>query len=132
MKKIFIRIMALIVVVMMANGVGAQQLTEQQAKERAMRYLATHDKEIASRSKGLARAGNPSNKEHLTSAKVGAKSIYAFNCEGGGYVIASADSRALPVLGYSDTGSIDWEQMPENMRHRHAGQPTGLQGRGYD
>lgn len=116
MKKIFIRIIVLIVVVMMANGVGAQQLTEQQAKERAMRYLATHEKEITSRNKGLARAGNPSDNVHLTSAKVGAKSIYAFNCEGGGYVIASADSRALPVLGYSDTGSIDWERMPENMR----------------
>lgn len=116
MKKIFIRIIVLTVVVMMANGAGAQQLTEQQAKERAMRYLDTHEKEIVSRSKGLARAGNPSDKERFTSTKVEAKSIYAFNCEGGGYVIASADSRALPVLGYSDTGSIDWERMPENMR----------------
>ena len=116
MKKIFIRIIVLTVVVMMANGAGAQQLTEQQAKERAMRYLDTHEKEIVSRSKGLARAGNPSDKERLTSAKVEAKSIYAFNCDGGGYVIASADSRALPVLGYSDTGSIEWERMPENMR----------------
>ena len=116
MKKIFIRIIVLTVVVMMANGAKAQQLTEQQAKERAMRYLDTHEKEIVSRSKGLARAGNPSDKERLTSAKVEAKSIYAFNCDGGGYVIASADSRALPVLGYSDTGSIEWERMPENMR----------------
>ena len=116
MKKIFIRIIVLTVVVMMANGAGAQQLTEQQAKERAMRYLDTHEKEIVSRSKGLARAGNPSDKERFISAKVEAKSIYAFNCDGGGYVIASADSRALPVLGYSDTGSIEWERMPENMR----------------
>lgn len=116
MKKIFIRIIVLTVVVMMANGAKAQQLTEQQAKERAMRYLDTHEKEIVSRSKGLVRAGNPSDKERLTSAKVEAKSIYAFNCDGGGYVIASADSRALPVLGYSDTGSIEWERMPENMR----------------
>ena len=112
----FIRIIALTVVVMMAVGAGAQQLTEQQAKERAMRYLATHEKGIASRSQGLARAGGHLNKEQLTTANVEAKSIYAFNCEGGGYVIASADSRALPVLGYSGTGSIDWERMPENMR----------------
>ena len=116
MKKIFIRIIVLTVVVMMANGAGAQQLTEQQAKERAMRYLDTHEKEIANSGKGLARAGNPSDKERFTSTKVEAKSIYAFNCDGGGYVIASADSRALPVLGYSDTGSIEWERMPENMR----------------
>ena len=109
MKKIFSRIIVLTAVVMMTNGAGAQQLTEQQAKERAMRYLATHEKGIASRSKGLARVGNPSDKERLSSAKVEAKSIYAFNCEGGGSVIASADSRALP-----------------------AGQPPGLQGRGQE
>ena len=116
MKKIFIRIIVLTVVVMMANGARAQQLTEQQAKERAISYLATHEKGIASPGKGLARTGNPSDKERFISAKVEAKSIYAFNCDGGGYVIASADSRALPVLGYSDTGSIEWERMPENMR----------------
>ena len=63
MKKIFIRIIVLTVVVMMANGAKAQQLTEQQAKERAMRYLASHEKGIANRDKGLARAGNPSDKE---------------------------------------------------------------------
>lgn len=107
MKKIFIRIIVLIVVVMMANGVGAQQLTEQQAKERAGRFL----KERRSQKLGVRKEGVT-----LTAAKVEAKSIYAFNCEGGGYVIASADSRALPVLGYSDTGGIDWERMPENMR----------------
>lgn len=116
MKKIFIRIIVLTVVVMMANGAGAQQLTEQQAKERAMRYLDTHEKEIASRSKGFARAWNPSYSLSPYSFSPEPKSIYAFNCDGGGYVIASADSRALPVLGYSDTGSIEWERMPENMR----------------
>ncbi|MBR3655649.1 MAG: Spi family protease inhibitor [Prevotella sp.] len=27
-----------------------------------------------------------------------------------------ARDRALPVLGYSATGSIDWDRMPDNMR----------------
>lgn len=31
-------------------------------------------------------------------------------------MIASGDSRALPVLGYSATGSIDWDHMPDNMK----------------
>ena len=31
-------------------------------------------------------------------------------------MIASADDRALPVLGYSDSGTIDWEKLPDNMR----------------
>ena len=52
----------------------------------------------------------------LKATKVEAEKIYAFNVEGGGYVIASGDSRTLPVLGYSDSGSIDWTNMPENMR----------------
>ena len=112
MKKIFIRIMVLIGMVMMANGAVAQQLTEQQAKERAGRFL----KERRSQEAGVRREGVRREGVTLTAARVEAKSIYAFNCEGGGYVIASADSRALPVLGYSDTGSIDWERMPENMR----------------
>ena len=52
----------------------------------------------------------------LKAVSVDASSIYAFNCEGGGFVIASGDSRMLPVLGYNRTGSLDWERMPENMR----------------
>ena len=114
MKKIFIRIMTLMVMVMMADGAVAQQLTEQQAKELAGKFL----KERRSQESGV-RSLEKRRREAgvtLTATKVEAKSIYAFNCEGGGYVIASADSRALPVLGYSDTGSIDWERMPENMR----------------
>ncbi|MBQ3698785.1 MAG: C10 family peptidase [Prevotella sp.] len=42
--------------------------------------------------------------------------LYVFNMKGGGYVIASGDERALPVLGYSATGSFDWDRVPENMR----------------
>ena len=126
MKKIFIRIMVLIGMVMMANGAVAQQLTEQQAKERAGRFLKERrSQEAGVRSQetggrrqeaGVRREGVRREGVTLAAARVEAKSIYAFNCEGGGYVIASADSRALPVLGYSDTGSIDWERMPENMR----------------
>ena len=121
MKKIFIRIMVLIGMVMMANGAVAQQLTEQQAKERAERFLKERrslEAGVRSQETGVRRqeAGVRREGVTLTAARVEAKSIYAFNCEGGGYVIASADSRALPVLGYSDTGSIDWERMPENMR----------------
>ena len=122
MKKMFIRIMVFVVVAMMAGGVRAQQLSEQEAKGRAMRYLATRDKALARHISHSSYSRTPApprprtSAPELTSVRVEARGIYAFNCEGGGYVIASADSRALPVLGYSDTGSIDWERMPENMR----------------
>lgn len=86
----------------------AQHISEQQALDRVVQFLN-------SPSSTNARRVQAKNRE-LKSVPVEAESVYAFNVEGGGFVIASGDSRALPVLGYSTTGSIDWEQMPENMR----------------
>ena len=44
--------------------------------------------------------------------------LYVFNVlkSNGGYVIVSNDDCAVPVLGYSERGSLDIENMPENMR----------------
>ena len=109
-RMMLIRMTILILMVMVAGSVKAQQLTEQQARERVVHFLTAHDK-------AFARGEGDGEKDLLLApARVDAKSLYAFNREGGGYVIASADSRTLPILGYSDTGCIDWEQMPENMR----------------
>lgn len=103
------RLLFLFVLALLTLNVMAQQITEQQAKERALRYLASNS---AAKTRGL----NANATTRLDATKVEAQSIYAFNIDGGGYVIASADSRSLPVLGYSAKGKIDWEKMPENMR----------------
>ena len=42
--------------------------------------------------------------------------LILLNREGGGFVILSADDRALPVLGYSASGTLDPQRMPINMR----------------
>ncbi len=89
----------------------AQPITEQEAAERALQFIRKHN--TSSRARAMIRATSP---KILEAVKVEAERIYAFNVDGGGYVIASGDSRALPVLGYSDSGSIDWADMPENMR----------------
>ena len=78
--------------------------------ERALQYM--NSGKTSTRMAAPVRGGSA----ELNPAPVGAESIYAFNLKGGGFIIASADSRTLPVLGYSDNGSIDWEQMPENVR----------------
>ncbi|MCR5850806.1 MAG: C10 family peptidase [Bacteroidaceae bacterium] len=91
----------------------AQQLTEQQAMERALQYM--NSGKASAKARRMAAPANGGNMK-LEAAPVEAEKIYAFNIEGGGFVIASGDQRTLPVLGYSTTGSIDWEQMPENMR----------------
>lgn len=89
-------------------SVWAQQISEQQARERVIQFLSDN---TSATTRGLHERDG-----QMETAKVEVKSIYAFNLEGGGYIIASGDKRALPVLGYSDTGTIDWDRMPDNMR----------------
>lgn len=98
----------LFLLVVLAQGVWAQAISEQDAKARVLQYLKSSDR-------AKARPGKPLD-IRLTPARVGAEKIYAFNLDGGGYVIASGDCRALPVLGYSDSGHIDWENMPATMK----------------
>ena len=103
------RQLLLLVLVLMTAGVWAQQISEEQARDRALKFLTNND---AAKTRGL----NVGMDRKTVTAKTDVRSIYAFNLDGGGYVIASGDSRALPVLGYSATGSIDWDRMPDNMR----------------
>ena len=43
--------------------------------------------------------------------------LYVFNvADEGGYVIVSNDDRTIPVLGYSDNGHLDPDDMPDNMK----------------
>ena len=47
----------------------------------------------------------------------GAADYFVFNVPGErGFVIVSGDDRAYPVLGYSDKGSFDPDNLPENLR----------------
>ena len=44
--------------------------------------------------------------------------FYVFNIgDGGGFVIASGDDRTPTVLGYSDTGSMNLDSLPDNVRY---------------
>lgn len=42
--------------------------------------------------------------------------FYVYQNPDGGYVIISADDVAHPILGYSHTGQLDLDNMPDNMR----------------
>ena len=37
---------------------------------------------------------------------------YAFNVDGGGFIIVAGEDRATPILGYSDKGGIDFNNLP--------------------
>lgn len=46
----------------------------------------------------------------------GANDYYAFNLEGGGFIIIAGEDRATQVLGYSDKGQIDFNNLPYSLR----------------
>ena len=55
---------------------------------------------------------------HVESSSVdrNANAYYAFNVNGGGFVIVAGDDRISQVLGFSDEGQLDFRHLPENMK----------------
>lgn len=51
-----------------------------------------------------------------SSAVAGANDFYAFNLKGGGFVIISGEDRGAQVLGYSDQGYLDFNNLPYGMQ----------------
>ena len=105
MKKIFTLVMLLLVVL---TG-SAQPISRQEAMKRAIQFLQSSPAQGSTR---RAMTATPQLNEVATDMS----HLYVFNVDGGGYVIASGDERAVSVLGYSTNGTINWQRMPENMR----------------
>ena len=105
MKKISTLVMLLLVVL---TG-SAQPISRQEAMKRAIQFLQSSPAQGSTR---RAMTATPQLNEVVTDMS----HLYVFNIDGGGYVIASGDERAVSVLGYSTNGTINWQRMPENMR----------------
>jgi hypothetical protein len=54
-------------------------------------------------------------KNHFEFYSNGEKAIYAFNMQGGGYVLVAADDDVVPVLGYAYTGGFNNENLPPSL-----------------
>ncbi len=61
--------------------------------------------------------GDGQLKHVYTATNDGINTIYVFNRDNGGFVILSADDVAAPVLGYSDKGSFDPQNIPASMEY---------------
>ena len=106
MKKISTLVTLLLVVL---TG-SAQPVSRQEAMDRAIQFLQSTPAQGSTR---RAMTATPQLNEVTTDMD----HLYMFNVDGGGYVITSGDDRAVAVLGYSTTGTLDWQHMPENMRY---------------
>lgn len=97
-----------------ADIAGARQLSQDEALQRAMNSMqSTTSRKAPALNKGnitLAyKAANPK--------KADQQYFYLFNTGADkGFIIAGADERVAPVLGYSDNGTVDMNNLPPNMK----------------
>ena len=106
MKKSVLSFLCLVLCVLMAQ---AGPVDKQQAQQQAQAFFAKKGKTLKKVSKPY--------KAPRKAATTDEAYYYVFNSEGNnGFVIVSGDDRTAPVFGYSDTGSFDEKNIPENMR----------------
>lgn len=100
MRKRLLFLLALIVCGF--ASVWADEVTPEQAREIALKFMKSHS----------SRRAAPAMEQ-----PVKVSGLYVFNMSNnGGYVIVSNDDQTTPILGFSDSGSIDPDNMPSNMR----------------
>lgn len=103
-------VVILFVAMLCSIGAWADDVTAEQAEQQAIAFLTN----------SRATAGGPHYAPGTTPRlKLAGKvsGLYVFNvADNGGFVIVSNDDATTPVLGFSDSGSIDPNNIPDNMR----------------
>ena len=103
MKKLTITLLLMAVALLGTAG----PVSKQQAKSQANAFLRT---------RGLQVAGEPQRAPGNTSG-ADRQPLYVFNTAGNhGFVIIAGDDRAETLLGYTEEGRYDEENMPDNFR----------------
>lgn len=100
MKKILLTLVAFMATV----AVSAEQVSKHQALQKAQQFMP--GKQFGE-ARSFARSGGA----------IEGEPFYVFNAEGNqGFVIVSGDDRTTEILGYSKTGSLDLNHLPENLK----------------
>ena len=107
-----IRILLFLCCFAAVSTVWAATVSERQARATASRFMASH----AMPSANLTTVHKAPLKATTTTISDQA-AYYVFNANAGhGYVIVAGDDRAPAVLGYSDTGTFDAQDVPAAMQ----------------
>ena len=107
MKRITYIIILLLCIPLLMQGA---EMTQRQAMDKARTFLQQKLQN------GPAQMRRASQHLVMQPVEMAIPSLYAFNAEGGGYVIVSGDDRVETILGYSLDGCFDEADMPDNMR----------------
>ena len=101
MKKVFLMVWILV----LATSVLGKPVSQQEALLRAQEFMKGKQFTAASGARGV------------TSSSQLSANYYVFNAEAAeGFVVVSGDDRTVPILGYSEYGSLDLDDVPSNMQ----------------
>lgn len=99
----------------MSIALNAAPLTREQARLRAMEFLK--DVRGSRQLVPVQNAAKLAPRRAKATLDAQQELYYVFNRgESEGFVIVSGDDRTLPVLGYTDNGEFDYNDLPDNMR----------------
>ena len=111
MKKTFLLLITLIVSIVAMAG----PVTPDEARQNVAKFMNPRRAAAVTQNPEALRL--VSTNHYKVQDNTLAPSYYIFNVgKGEGYVIAAADDRVPAVLGYSNRGQIDPDNMPENMK----------------
>ena len=82
-------------------SIWADERTESQALKEAQQFVSSH---------------NHMKSAPTVKAAGQVSGLYVFNVSNGGFVIVSNDDQTVPILGFGDSGNIDPNDLPDNMR----------------
>ena len=104
------RIHSLLIAILAIGTIQAEPINENQARNIAANFMASHALQPTSL--------NMAHKATLTAGATSSEktAYYVFNASRGGYVIVAGDDRAPAVLGYSEKGTFDSQNLPESMQ----------------
>ena len=105
------RIVSLLMMLCIASAAFADNVSQSRAESLAKAFFsstATKGKEV--------KVNMVWNGQDASTRAGEAPAFYVFNREGGGFVVISGDDAAVPVLGYSETGSFKANAIPSNVK----------------
>ena len=97
---------------MSTSAINAGNITVNAARTVANNFVKQHAAAAPGTLRGAASSDLMLAHAEPSSVVTNANDYYAFNIKGGGFVIIAGEDRAAQVLGYSDKGRIDFNNLP--------------------
>ena len=109
-KNMLVRVALTLLAMSCFHWAYAENITAEQALQLAQTFVSGQNNVPGGRH------NSPGMTPQLTQEKQ-VSGLYVFNvADNGGFVIVSSDDRTAPILGFGESGHIDPDNMPSNMR----------------